>query len=98
MRYVNCNHKKEGGKLRLIKCNDIEILARDEYVQERRNKPYQQRFKVKRLYKNAKDKENNKTEKIQIRVSLEQKKYIARLANEKGVSISKLILDLIGSM
>lgn len=78
----------------LLKC-DNKILTREEYTQERRNKPYQQRFKVKRLYKNAKDKENNKTERIQIRVSQAQKEYINKLASEKGVSISKFILDLI---
>lgn len=82
----------------MSKCANNEILTQEGYIQERRKKPYEGRFKVKRLYKNAKDKENNKTERIPIRVSQVQKEYINKLANEKGVSISKFILDLIGGM
>ena len=82
----------------LSKCANNEILTQEGYIQERRKKPYEERFKVKRLYKNAKDKGNNKTERIQIRVSQVQKEYINKLANEKGVSISKFILVLIGGM
>lgn len=80
-----------------INC-EYKILTHDEYIEEKRNKPYEERFKAKKIYKPAKDKEKNKTERIQIRVSRIQKEYINELAAEKGVSVSKFILDLIEGM
>lgn len=78
-----------------IKCDNKTVLSHDEYIQEKRSKPYNQRFKAKKVYKDSKDKENNKTERIQIRVSKKEKQEIIKLAYENNMKVSEYILNLI---
>lgn len=78
-----------------IKCDNKIVLSHDEYIQEKRNKPYNQRFKAKKVYKDSKDKDNNKTERIQIRVSKNEKQKITKLAYENNMKLSEYILNLI---
>ncbi|NFO89295.1 hypothetical protein FDC58_12095 [Clostridium botulinum] len=76
----------------------MEVLTRKQFLKEKRTKPYKQRFKVKRIYKDSKTEDDKKTERIPIRVSKSQKIYIKNLAAQKGMNVSEFILDLIGGM
>lgn len=72
------------------------IISRDEYLEEKRNKPYHERFRVKKIYKPAKDKEQNKIERLNIRVSKDEKEKIYKAAEDNNMSISDYILTSIG--
>ncbi|NFE74696.1 hypothetical protein FC758_12405 [Clostridium botulinum] len=76
----------------------MEVLTKEQFLKEKRAKPYKQRFAVKRVYKDSKTEDDKKTERISIRVSKSQKIYIENLAAKKGMNVSEFILDLIGGI
>lgn len=72
-----------------------EVLTHEEYLQDRGGKPYKPNS-LKRVYKPSKDKEQNKIERLNIRVSKDEKQKIYKAAEDNNMSISDYILTLIG--
>ena len=68
------------------------ILTNDEYKKERKDKKIKYDSKLKKFDGNTKVKGENKTERIQIRVSKEQKEILKTKSKKSNMTISEYVI------
>lgn len=70
-----------------------EVLTVEEYIELRNSMEYKDKYNVKRVYKEAKDPATNRTARLSMRCTEEEKERLLQNAKEAGTSITEYVLS-----
>lgn len=70
-----------------------EVLTAKQYIELRDSINYEDRYNVKRVYKDAKDPESNRDARLSIRCTKAEKERLVQLSQEVGMTITEYVLS-----